>query len=261
MRFVSLGLVAAFSALSLPAETFTHVSQATATLASTYSRPADFDPTETERSDGDYRVTFGISSVRFGNSELLDVLVHREVIPEKKGWAVVAVWADWESEGASSYRFFVRKKVDGVYQAIAIPELLSLELLQPFVNKTVKSRDEVIVSGTDRYKAYSKLTLGDDPRDPSDEEKPEATRRTNPSSPLGMISGSGRYGRPSSAPAALYLPNSAAFNGYAISDDAADVVIASLRLAKSKAVPAADYPTFTGENPSRGPDSTAIAAP
>jgi hypothetical protein len=262
MRSVFPGLVAALVALPLSAEPFSHVSQATATLATTYTRTGDFAKTETKRSDEDYRVTFGVSGVRFGNSELLDVLVFNEVISEKKGWELVGVWADWGGEGASSYRFFVRKKVSGVYETVAVPaELLGLEILQPYVAKTIRTREGEILSGTERFKAYSRLTVGDDPRDPSDEEKPVATRRINPSAPLGMFSGSGRYDRPGSATTAIYLPNNVVFNGYGISEDGADVVGSTLRMATSKAMLSAQYPGFTSENPSLGPDSTAIQEP
>lgn len=277
MRFVFPGLVAAFAALSLSAAPFTHVAQSGVTLTTTYSRTGDFAQTETKRSDDDYLVTFGVSTVRFGNAELLDVLVFNEFIPEKKGWTVVAVWADWESNGASSYRFFVRKKITGGYDTRAIPsDLLAFELLDPYVAKTVRSQDDAIISGTDRYKAYSRLTLGTDPREPSDTTdaaKRKATRRTSGSAALGMISGSGRYVRPKGAAASFYLPGAASYVGYANSTpyvdvtdpvnttEVRDVVVASLRLASSTAIPSTQYPAFTGEKPGLGPDSTAIVEP
>ncbi len=270
MRLALLGLAATFSALPLSAQTFSHVSQSSVTLAATYSRSGDFDQTEKKRSDGDYTVSFPFSTIRFGNSQLLDVLVAKEVIPAKSGWALVATWADWEGTGASSYRFFVRKKLSSGYDTRAVPaDVLSFELLDPYVTKTVKKTEaesEEILSGTDRYKAYSRLTLGADPRDPADEEEPVATRRITASTPLGMIAGSGRYARPSGADAVFYLPNSASFIGYATaspdSDEVSDVVVASLKLAQSKAVPSSQYAElFSGENASRGPDSTAIVSP
>jgi hypothetical protein len=277
MRFVFPGLVAAFAALSLSAAPFTHVAQSSVTLTTTYSRTGDFAQTEAKRSDDDYLVTFGVSTVRFGNAELLDVLVFNKFIPEKKGWTVVAVWADWENNGASSYRFFVRKKITGGYDTRAIPsDLLAFELLDPYVAKTVRSQDDEIISGTDRYKAYSRLTLGKDPREPSDTTdaaKRKATRRTSGSAALGMISGSGRYVRPKGAAASFYLPGAASYVGYANSTpyvdvtnpvnttEVRDVVVANLRLASSTAIPSTQYPAFTGEKPGLGPDSTAIVEP
>jgi hypothetical protein len=268
MRLALLGLAATLSALPLSAQTFSHVSQSSVTLAATYSRPGDFDQTEKKRSDGDYTVSFSFSTIRFGNSQLLDVLVESGLIPEKKGWAIVAVWADWESSGASSYRFFARKKIAGVYDTRRIPdEVLALELLEPYVTKTVKTdaESEEIISGSDRYKAYTRLTLGADPRESEDPEDP-AERRITASTPLGMIAGSGRYALPSGADAVFYLPNSASFTGYGSSaadaSEVSDVVVASLKLGKSSAVPSSQYEDdFTGENPSRGPDSTAVVLP
>jgi hypothetical protein len=282
MRLALLGFAAAFSASSFAAETtapFPFVSHSNVTLAATYSRAGDFAKTEAKRSDGDYRVSFGFSTIRFGNSDLLDILVAKGVenggIPEKKGWAVVAVWADWESNGASSYKFFVRKKVAGVYQTKPVPtELLSIELLQPYVIKTVQTRDGQILSGTDRYKAYTSLTLGADSRDPTKPNDP-TVRRITASNPLGMISGSGRYLRSAAAPTAFYLPGAATFNGYGISEvpvvgenssassvasEGLDVVIASLNFGKAAAISSTQYPAFKGTQPSRGPDSTAVVS-
>jgi hypothetical protein len=265
MRLALLGFAAAFSASLFAAEapTFPFVSQANVTLAATYSRAGDFDKIEAKRSDGDYRVSFGFSTIRFGNSDLLDILVAKGVenggIPEKKGWALVAVWADWESNGASSYKFFVRKKVSGVYQTKLVPpDLLSVEFLQPYVIKTVQTQAGQIISGTDRYKAYTSLTLGADSRDPTKPNDP-SVRRITASNPLGMIGGSGRYLRPSAAPSAFYLPNSATFNGYGVSSDSLDVVIASLTFGKAAAITSTQY-AFTGTQPSRGPDSTAVVS-
>ena len=273
MRLALFGLAVSLVALPLSAETFSHVSQSNVTLAATYSRPGDFKTTTKKRSDGDYTVSFAMSTVRFGNSQLLDVLVERGKtdlaggIPEKKGWAIVAVWADWESNGASSYKFFARKKVGGSYQTVEIPsDVLGLEMLQPYVIKTVKTQGESdeLISGSDYFKAYSRLTLDTNPESAPDsavDDTDEAERSIAASAPLGIISGSGRYARPASADAAFYLPNSASFIGYAISEayesGASDVVVASLKLGQSKAVPSSQYPAFTGKNPSRGIDSTA----
>jgi hypothetical protein len=271
MRLALLGFSAFLLALPLSAQTFSHVSQSSVTLAATYSRPGDFDKTVTEhKKDDDYTVSFSASTVRFGNSQLLDVLVEKEKIPEKKGWAIVAVWADWESNGASSYKFFARKKVAGSYQTIEVPPaILRLELLDPYVIKTVKTdaESEELISGSDRFKAYSRLTLDPDPdAEGAVDDTDEAGRSIAASAPLGMIAGSGRYARPSGADAVFYLPNSASFLGYAISSPYAsgssDVVVASLKLAQSKAIPSVQYEDdFTGENPSRGIDSTAVVLP
>ena len=272
MRLALLSLAAVLSALPLSAETFSHVSQANVTLAATYSRPGDFKQTTKKRSDGDYTVSYAFSTVRFGNSQLLDVLVAKAVIPEKKGWALVATWADWESSGASSYRFFVRKKITGGYDTRRVPDaVLGFELLDPYVIKTVKTNAETeeLLSGSDYFKAHSRLTLNADPESESPvDDTDEAERPIAASAPLGIIGGSGRYARPSGADAVFYLPNSASFTGYAISDayksETSDVVVASLKLGQSKAVPSTQYAGeggFTGENPSRGIDSTATVLP
>lgn len=263
MRLALLGLALPLFTLPLAAQTFSHVSQSSTTLAASFSRrERDEESKVTESGSGESlrtTVRYDMSTVRFGNSDLLEVLVPT-IIPEKRGWALVAVWADWDNSGVSSHRFFVRKKVGGVSDIRRVPDAnLQLELLQPYVAKTIKLEEDEIISGTDQFKAYTRVVLGADSREAVSSD--DKDRSTAASSSLGMMAGSGRYARPARADATFYLPNALKFTGYSIAEDA-DVVSLTLKLGKASAVSSARYnelELFEGTNPSRGVD--AVAAP
>lgn len=271
MRLALLGLALPLFTLPLAAQTFSHVSQSSTTLAASFSRrESDDERTVSTRGSGeDLRTTirYDMSTVRFSNSDLLEVLVEEGVISEKKGWALLAVWADWDSSGASSHRFFVRKKISGGYDIRRVPDTrLKLELIDPFVAKTVKFEEDELISGSDQFKAYSSVFLGADTRGGEEIPDDDADRSTAATTSYGMTAGSGRYARPATAAATFYLPNAFTFIGYSNASDG-DLVSLSLKLGKSSAVASSVYEKdegedlFTGTNPSRGVDAVAVPPP
>jgi hypothetical protein len=273
MRLAPLGLALSLSVLPLAAQAqITRLSQSAVTLSATFRRAGE--PTA-KTQNGQTITTTRFDTARFGNAALLEVMLDDGRFPAGettiKGWSLVAVWADWESNGASSYRFFARKKIAGVIKTVAVPPaLLRLELLDPYVRKNVRLRAGEPVSGSDLYKALARVTLGEDtfqvtPTPPNSGN----VRQTNPGSAQGVIVGPGRYVRPADSASAIYLPGATSFLGFGVSapreadeDNVIDIVAVNLRIGAASSVRAAQYAEFinvaTGNN-SRGPDSTAIS--
>ena len=264
MRLTLLGLVAPLFALPLGAQV-SHVAQSTVTLSVTYSHPGDTKVSGPNSSDR-VTLTTPLVSVRYANADLV-----RSLIPESesiKGWTLVAVWADWPEAG-NSYRFFLRKKVSGGYEIRDVdPARLSLSLRVPYVARDLRRASEEIVSGTERFKALSRATLGADTVTRKiDGEETELS--LSPCIADGMLGGTGRYAKANKSSDVIYLPGAVSFLGYGVADnndetvegeEADDVVSASIRLGASTFVPASQYSNFLGvspaPSPSRGPEST-----
>jgi hypothetical protein len=245
MRLALLGLGLSLCTLPLSAQV-NRVAQSSVTLAATFSKTG----TTTTGTPNNNRVSSAtqVSAVRFGNLDLLQGLVEQGHITETRGWAVVAVWANW-SGPESSYRFFARRKTSAGVENVAIDQL-SLEFLDPHVLKNLRLRSGDVVSGTEFFKAYSRLTLSD-PRDPD-----LAISRVPTSTVLGMVGGSGSYVRPARSTSVIFTPAATSFTGFGTSvDDGSDPVLAiiGLRLGRSSAVDSALFPAVAG--PGRGPEA------
>jgi autotransporter-associated beta strand protein len=273
MRLAPLGLLLSLAALPLVTQAqITRLSQSSVTLSSTFLRTGE--PTTATR-NGRTTTTTRFDTASFGNAALLEVMLANDLLPQSettiKGWSLVAVWADWESTGASSYRFFARKKISGVINTIAVPpSLLRLELLDPYVRKNVNLREGKPISGSVLYKALAQVSLGADTfyLDPTPTEPDDNIRQTDAASTQGVIVGPGRYVRPADSDSAIYLPGSTSFRGFGVSrpgddeqDNVVDIVDVRLRLGAATSVPATQYANFidvAGGKNSRDPDITAV---
>lgn len=269
MRLALLGLSLSFAGLPLVTQAeVTRLSISDLSLSAVYARTGegpDYVTTSSAKNDK-VTVTTRVDKVTFRNADLLELMLQQELLPagqdSTKGWSLVAVWADWESEGASSYRFFARKKIDGEITTVEVPaELLQLQLLAPFVQRNVALRDGEPVSGSELYKSIAAVRLGGvgEPDAPADaaEESEDAPRPIGAGVAYGVIFGPGRYARPAGSSGAIYLPGATSFTGYGISEDDTDVVTLRLRLGKSRSVPASQFSAFINTETagdSRGPD-------
>jgi hypothetical protein len=197
-----------------------------------------------------------VDSVSFGNRQILEIMLDRGLLPGPatiRGWGLRAVWADWESSGTSSYRFFARKTIAGVPTVVPVPSsLLTLEFLDPYVRETLRLRGENVIGGTDLYKILSRLRLGDD----TFAAEGDSSRQLGAGTTLGVFVGSGSNVLPPRETTAFYLPGRSQYIGYGVSDDGSDTLTVDLRLAPSRSVPASLFSAFlnleTAGN-SRGP--------
>ena len=185
-------------------------------------------------------------NVRITTATLLDLLVEQEVIPARRGWRLIAVWATWPEVG-NSYRFYVQNLANRADVREVPTATLNLEILTAAVSRKHTSTDDAIVSGTETYKVYARLRLGD---------------YDNAGLLLGFIDGTARYARPAGSPAAYYVPGASRFTGAGVlasileGGPASRILEGDVRFGAATTVPASRY---DGSGGSYGSSSSSSA--
>ena len=109
-----------------------------------------------------------VESLRLGNTDLLEEMVRRSLIPSVKGHTVVAVWANWPDEkpfAGSAFRLFVRKAGLKQKALVGVPqEIFALSPEDWLHERNISRKTGVIQSGQENFEAYSRLSFGIDDR-------------------------------------------------------------------------------------------------
>ncbi len=98
-------------------------------------------------------------SMRMTNTDVLDALVDADVIPERRGWQIIALWARWSGEG-ESYRLFARHHLNRSDLRPIPQEILSFEFLDSIkARRLMLDTDDTIRSGREEFWVHARLSL------------------------------------------------------------------------------------------------------
>lgn len=156
-----------------------------------------------ENPNGTSTRTARLEKFSVGNRQVLEALVADELIPDLRGWKLVAIWAYWPDEDpyvGNSYRFYAVKGSGNARQTVAVPSyILNIAPLvwEVGVKHVLAAQEEesdaeaTILSGSETYQVYTQVRFnfggveGD---------------------PIGVQTGTGEYKKVSGQQAGRYVP-------------------------------------------------------